>query len=54
MSKKKKQSATGNTQASRRREKNEFLKNHPFAYFVVAILAFVLGNCLFDYIGQFF
>ena len=34
--------------------RNEFLKNHPLAYLVVAIICFVLGNYLFDFIGQLF
>lgn len=34
--------------------KNEFMKNHPVAYIAVAIIAFVLGNYIFDFIGQLF
>ena len=52
MANKKKRPA--NTNPGKRRTRNEFLKNHPLAYLVVAIIAFVLGNYIFDFIGQLF
>ena len=54
MSNKKKQNTNRNAQAPRRTERNEFLKNHPLAYIAVAIIAFILGNYIFDFIGQLF
>ena len=37
-----------------KRERNEFLKNHPVLYVIAAIVAFTLGNYLFDFIGKLF
>lgn len=34
--------------------RNEFMRNHPLAYLAVAIIAFVLGNYIFDWIAQIF
>ena len=43
-----------NTNLGNKKEKNEFLKNHPILYVIFAIIAFTCGNYLFDIIGQLF
>ena len=59
MSKKKKQTVNSATNTERymsdkRRERNEFIRNQPLLYIILALVAFFGGNYLFDLIAKFF
>lgn len=59
MSKKKKQTVNSATNRERymsdkRRERNEFIRNQPLLYIILALVAFFGGNYLFDLIAKFF
>ena len=59
MSKKKKQTVKRienreSYMAEKRRERNEFIRNQPLLYIVLALIAFFGGNYLFDLIAKIF
>ena len=59
MSKKKKQTVNSSYNRERymsdkRRERNEFIRNQPLLYIILALVAFFGGNYLFDLIAKFF
>ena len=40
--------------SDKRRERNEFIRNQPLLYIILALVAFFGGNYLFDLIAKFF
>ena len=59
MSKKKKQTVNSaynreRYMSDKRRERNEFIRNQPLLYIILALVAFFGGNYLFDLIAKFF
>lgn len=47
-------SSTMENLMEKRKERNEFMKNQPLLYLIFALIAFFLGNYLFDLVAQYF
>jgi len=43
-----------NYMSEKRKERNEFIRNQPLLYIILALIAFFGGNYLFDLIAKFF
>ena len=43
-----------NYMSEKRKERNEFIRNQPLLYIILALIAFFGGNYLFDLVAKFF